>query len=53
MSTIDLDAVILGRAKPGCVARYQTASGDVVYAGSSDVSRVSNGLARGKGSGTS
>jgi hypothetical protein len=36
MSALDLDAVILGRAEPSCIARYQMESGDVVYAGTSE-----------------
>ena len=47
MSNIDFDALILERAQPGCVARYKTATGDVVYAGTSDTCSVAKALAYG------
>jgi hypothetical protein len=44
MSAIDLDAVILRRAEPGRVAKYQTPTGDVVYVGTSNSSCLAEPL---------
>ena len=41
----DLDEIILQGAKPGQLARYETLDGDIVYMGTSQLDRLTHGLA--------
>jgi hypothetical protein len=44
LSGADLDEVILRGSKTGQVTRYETPDGDVVYIGTSQLDRLSQGL---------